>query len=614
MHTHEAIFCQRVNSPIIVKNLDATKVTTRPPSRALSNLVKKPVTSGDPRDPFSSLSNDLNRLTINGLDTHEVLSANDGQKGVAGYSYSSSRNNDRAKTRTVDVLNRESFFCGNIDTVNERLVDLANIGRCDLYKKKEPKVYNNLEELQDSLIFFQEADKIRKRRSDTDSGRACFLGACNPYLDKKEKMNTNTNRNTLFHGPRGSGNNEARDNTVTSAGPGHVRKTIRLDQANQSSGRDTLGVLNSKKSANQDLKMLALMVTPELSKITNGDAEIPFGLNLKEIISKLDDIEGLTYLNYCKKQLIKSKALIIDIFWYIFLEKFYRNTKNRNLYSKSEILNCQEKLILKISEKFVDLLVKSEHRPDDSKHHVSSFSINRNTFMTPRHVQFFRQLPTILSLTVYSTFCHCWKDSWNSFVDPEFRQYIIDTLSLWIEGIRHIPGKGEEDAFWRRVEPFLLRQDKSRTDKSTSVKTVAEHLSSTLGVATSTTNCNRWGKGFAKVSLMNRLGGNLNKRRHTVKRTEMSVIKKNITNKETRAMQFESSKFNINGRSPLFSLHVDRNYGPSIGHGKSNEEHLVSRRSCVEKKFWKENPLKNAHDGLKRAKAHGNKAKAFYGR
>ena len=598
MHSHEAIFCQKVNSPIIYKNLDATKTITRPPSRALSHLYSKnttrcPTREGVPHDP--------NRLRINDIDTYEVNSASEDLNKVAK---SKNNQNDQQKSTTVDVLNRESFFCGNIDTVNERLVDLANIGRCDLYKRKPPRVYNNLEELQDSLMELVKDDDLTYNRS-------CFVGASNPYM----------NRNSLFdpNGNLATGHGSGRRTTFD------INPDLRSRKDNLKD-RDSKFTNSKQKSANQDLKMLALMVTPSLNQISQGKIEIPFKLDLNEIINKLDDIDGLTYLSYCKKQLMKSKNLITDIFWYIFLEKFYKNTKNRNSFSKNEITKCKEELLLNIAEKFVNLLCESEQKnTPHSYYHVSSFSTVRNTFMTQRHVQFFKQLPTILSLVVYSTFCHCWKDSWNNFVDPEFRQYIMDTLSIWIEGIRRVPGQGEHDAFWRRVEPFLLRQDKSRSDKhqqTTSVKTVAEYLNTTLGNDSLNGNAekSKWEKGFARVSLMNRLGGNLNRRhtsrRHTVKNANktFSEIKQHIINKDQKAMQFESSRFNLNGRSPLFALHVDRNFGPIVGQGNKKEECLVSRRSCVEKKYWKENPLAGANEGLKRAKSCANKAKEFCGR
>ena len=87
-NTHVSI--QRVDSPITTRNLDATKIKPRPPSSCLSrNQNKKPQS-----DQF----------------------------------------------KKVDLTHREGFFCGTADSINSRLIYLADIGRCDLYGKSSKRM------------------------------------------------------------------------------------------------------------------------------------------------------------------------------------------------------------------------------------------------------------------------------------------------------------------------------------------------------------------------------------------------------------------------------------------------------------------------------------------
>merc|ERR1711915_958111 len=117
MQTHEAILSQRVNSPLKIRNLDATKIKVRPPSRALDLLKSRE----NRNTPYSELST-YKRLFSND-DTKEILSINEDPQTV--------------QIRKLDVLRREDFFRGDLDSVNANLGNVVNIGRCDLYPTRK---------------------------------------------------------------------------------------------------------------------------------------------------------------------------------------------------------------------------------------------------------------------------------------------------------------------------------------------------------------------------------------------------------------------------------------------------------------------------------------------
>jgi len=256
---------------------------------------------------------------------------------------------------------------------------------------------------------------------------------------------------------------------------------------------------------------------------------------------------------------------------------------------------------------------------------------NNNCFVGNRHVQFFNQLAKLISLVVYSGFCHAWKDSWRRFVDSKFRQYLMDTLSLWIEGIRHIPGEGEDDQLWRRVEPFMLRKDRlnsSKKGKNTSnsdiennnsnksrkagAKTVAIHLEETLGNDSVFGEQQRWKKGYTRITILNKLGcsnnnlpiARMSRRRETMGAGRMSIKTGERTglmiNKE-KSLTFDSSKFDINGCSPLFEMVFPSN----------KSQILVSRRNCLDKPDWKDNPLVKTQNYIGNARSCYKRAKKF---
>lgn len=618
MQSYEAILSQRVNSPLKIRNLDATKIQTRPPSQALNLLRSR----GNNKTPYSEVSH-YEKLYSND-ETKEVLSITEDAHNV--------------RIRKLDVLKRDDFFRGNLDVVNANLGNLVNIGRCDLYPTRKIDPLKSLlldEQEHESLInIHRDGEDLQHRNNGVSKMEPTNIGSrASSHMMMMDRVGSNNyGRNAKFDGTTSRKTNHGTpiqgilsQRYLNSDGSPISRITDASPLSMQSSGtsrpigsrisvtfKDRIknGSNNSgKKTANQDLKMLALYMTPELKQIEEGKIDIPLNkYNLDEIINKLDDIEGITHRRYCRAQLNRCKPFIKDIFWYIYLNKFYKHSKNRTQYLTSDVTKTMENLLLSIAEKFVHMVAYSETKISlkEGNKPTSSNKIPSNYKRNP-HVHFFRQMSTLLSLIVYSAFCHSWKDSWNNFVDPSFRQYLMDTLSTWIDGIRNIPGRGEYDPFWRRVEPFLLRQDKSRTDKDSSSKSVADYFSNTLGSDnnedgnTEDTASSRWDKGFNRVTLMNKLGGKLSEqaqrerkqtkttRRMTLAITQIETNLKQMEN-ESRSMMFESSRFNVNGRSPLFDLHCRYSYGYEVGSGL-NTEILVSRRNCLAKKFWRDNPL-----------------------
>lgn len=487
MQSHEALYCQRVNTPLSTKNLDATKVVPRPPSRA---LYKDDSECGDDGE-FCGPT----RLSIK----------------------------------------RDGFFSGNASSINSRLIYLADIGRCDLYGRSATRIEDDY--------------KIPERGLET------WFTLSSEDFKKKQRA----------------------------------------------------------RLASNEPRLIELAVAPDFHEIVAGRVPIPFNISIEELIKRLVEVDGLSYVRYSINRLMTCHGLITDAFWWIFLDKFFTSTKSRNEFSADEVKACQEQLIYCIAEKFVALILDGENKGKKDEGFVGNC-----------HVQFFNQLAKLLALVVYSAFCHAWKDSWRRFVDPMFRQYLIDQLSLWVEGIKHVPGEGDDDHLWKRVEPFMLRKDRStsesnnKNDKSR-VKTVASHLNNILGVESTPVNeRHKWKRGMARLTILNKIGGQamspaemdkmmekrMSRRRETVSSKRMSIKvedRAHMMLNHEKTMAFDSSKFDVNGCSPLFELVF-----PS-----SKSQMLVSRRNCLSKQHWKSNPLEKSYQHMKEARNCMRRAKKF---
>merc|ERR1711988_380729 len=183
----------------------------------------------------------------------------------------------------------------------------------------------------------------------------------------------------------------------------------------------------SKQSMLKLPKLVELAVPPKLEAIKSSSAMLPNSINVNSIIEKLQEVNNLEYLRYSQRLLRSTPSFICDCFWFVFLDRFGKNQKFG--YDAVELKSTKIKLKDKISTKFLDLILKSE--------------IN-GSFRAAGHKCFFNQLYKLLALITYAIFCYAWPDSWRRFVSDDFRQYLIDRFSLWIEGIKHVPGEGED--------------------------------------------------------------------------------------------------------------------------------------------------------------------------
>lgn len=296
-------------------------------------------------------------------------------------------------------------------------------------------------------------------------------------------------------------------------------------------------------------KLVELAFPPQLETIKQSTAALPNGVDLNEIILKLEDVNNLEYLRYSQRLLRSTPSFIRDCFWYIFLDQFGKNPKFG--YELEKLKKTKVHLKDSISTKFLDLILKSE---------------STGSFRAAGHKCFFNQLYKLLALIVYSIFCHAWPDSWRRFVCDDFRQYLIDRFSLWIEGIKHIPGEGEDDHLWNCVEPEHLRNNDADpySSNNTNKNNLPFYLQKTIGIVKQDDE-----NPYKRA----RRGGRL---RHL-----KSLWTAQISLPDQKCMQFEASKFDVNGCSPLIESQIKT----------QKAEWLVSRRDVVGKKYWKINPL-----------------------
>jgi len=438
----------------------------------------------------------------------------------------------------VDLItSREGYFSGTATSINSRLIHLADIGRCDLYG--------------------------RSGRCPRDSDYA---------LPKREM-------NHWF--------------TISSE---DMRKKKQTRLSNSSDNR----LINEFK-------------TPPLKSIIAGDEPLPFSINPSFLVDTIDvNVDNIRYKKYTINLLNKSHGFIVDTWWWIYLDRFCLKSENRLDFSKADLEKARNKLMFKISDKFINIVFESER-------------LSQRDFMGNCHVQFFRQLAKLMALVIYSGFCHAWMNDRPIFVNAEFHQYLLDRFSLWIEGIRHMPQR-DQDVNWRRVEPPKMRKNQASSNQSNSKgsKGAASmncdfrtYLESQTGEGQST----RWQQARTRFTVMKNLGQNMrdgdggqmseemasqvqrrmSQRRKTVasrgsiKTEDMLKLRLSANShsiSDERTVTFHSSKFDVNGCSPLFELAFPSN----------KTQTLVSRRSCAPKEKWRENPLVNSAQHIATAK------------
>ncbi|CAG5124640.1 unnamed protein product [Candidula unifasciata] len=101
-----------------------------------------------------------------------------------------------------------------------------------------------------------------------------------------------------------------------------------------------------------------------------------------------------------------SQAILLDIFWYLFLQKFQPDTPT------------QQKLFNRVAHNYVHLLMSSSD--------IATKDI------------FFKAYPKLMSQAVYSSFCHCFPDSYRQFGE-HFRDDLVNLVYAWMAGIRPSP-------------------------------------------------------------------------------------------------------------------------------------------------------------------------------
>ncbi|XP_050390988.2 protein FAM227A [Patella vulgata] len=101
-----------------------------------------------------------------------------------------------------------------------------------------------------------------------------------------------------------------------------------------------------------------------------------------------------------------SQAIVQDIFWWFFLEKFQPGT------------TAQPKLFNRIAHNYVKLLV------------YCKIKVYKETF--------FKDYPLLMAQAVYVSFCHAFPDSYRQF-GVDFKDELLMLISQWMAGVRPAP-------------------------------------------------------------------------------------------------------------------------------------------------------------------------------
>ncbi|ESO87444.1 hypothetical protein LOTGIDRAFT_235104 [Lottia gigantea] len=101
-----------------------------------------------------------------------------------------------------------------------------------------------------------------------------------------------------------------------------------------------------------------------------------------------------------------SQAILQDIFWYFFLEKYQPGC------------TAQPKLFNRISHNYVKLLI------------YCKIKVYKETF--------FKDYPILMAQAIYVSFCHAFQDSYRQFGE-DFKDELVNLVSEWMAGIRLAP-------------------------------------------------------------------------------------------------------------------------------------------------------------------------------
>nr|KAG5702421.1 hypothetical protein BaRGS_027508 [Batillaria attramentaria] len=126
-----------------------------------------------------------------------------------------------------------------------------------------------------------------------------------------------------------------------------------------------------------------------------------------------------------------SQALLMDTFWYIFLEHF------------QSMPEAQQKLFNRVAHNYVKLMLFAKN------------PLFRDTFL--------KDYPSLMSQAVYAAFCHCFPDSFRQFGE-DFKNSVMFLVFGWMAGIRPSPRSWETWNF-AKLEPPNIRTRGDTTNK-----------------------------------------------------------------------------------------------------------------------------------------------------
>jgi len=225
-----------------------------------------------------------------------------------------------------------------------------------------------------------------------------------------------------------------------------------------------------------------------------------------------------TYKKFLTEQLNTDfhQNLLLDFFWWYFLEKFGSNEA------------IQGKLFSRIALSFGALY----------------------TLPAPKKYWnlFFQEYSDILSRCIYCAFSHCFPQSNKQFDSNTFISAIYVVTSSWIDGIRPYPRPNQS---W---DMKALQPVKQVKEETVSIETSEKSMKSSTGSANKKSST-RLGSKSKKKTLTTEKPYNSKKKRKP-SRYSKQVSDKQVSDKQSSAldpkeMKYSSCKFNIEGRTPL---------------------------------------------------------------
>jgi len=359
------------------------------------------------------------------------------------------KENEKNKKKEIEIILKrpESIFTGSISSINERICNLQS----SLYGDNCSLTIDSIEQKQIDNGKNQDADNFGTRyRSFLKSNKVKT-----PVMRKKK---------TVFDKPQ-------------------------LVELQQYPG----------------FKMNTITPLPHSVKIST--------INCK-VINTLTHLHNKpTYRKFLVGQLnnFLHHNLLLDIFWWYFLEKFVPNEE------------IQGKLFTRIALNFGCFYTL----PASNRYwHI-----------------FFQEYSDILSRCVYCAFSHCFPQSSKQFDNDKFINGIYVIMSSWIDGIRPHPQSYRR---WdiKTLQPLNLLNNQVAGEKvsnktsDNSIKSQSESINKKSSIRFHPTSNKRTSK--------------LEKKYHTGKKgTSLIYSKKESSALDPKEMKYSHCKFNLEGRSPL---------------------------------------------------------------